>query len=572
MDEGELVRRFALNLGKFTDVAIRAGFGLARRLPLIGPAMARYEAGYIQWGARRWLLTSYQDARFELDWGVTMEVCRKHIYFCENNPLVGRIENLAIQFAVGWNGLKVIPNATDPDMERDDLQAHNSAKALRWEKFGVRPDLSNNFNLSQLTVLWERNLFRTGNIIVLKVLDEKGNKKVQTIDRLRLMTPPQFQAEEGKTVIQGIRLKVIKVPIVEIARDGRRVKQIKDVITGRPDVFYIRDEFELDKFAEVPADQVIHKFDPLAPGQMIGIPRGHRAINLLHDFEDLHILEMGAAKLAARIGTVHTNPAGEFAVDKNRAVQLKIGSVNAAGSTINKNALFDYKIEVGDQEIAMRSGDTLENFMVKRPTVAQQDYWDFMLSQICMGYNAPKLLVLPYSLQGTVTRADLDVCSQGFGLADFELVSSVVREIYEWWSDGDIKFDRSLLNEKIPAQPHDCVIRPPRAPNVDVGYTAQALAAELEMGKKSLQDVLAEDNKDWRQHLTRIAETEAFLNQLGKKYNLPPERIAFKMFNSLKYSVRTDEDPYQNEFGPPPAANPNQKPSIAAPAAPAANE
>jgi hypothetical protein len=67
---------------------------------------------------------------------------------------------------------------------------------------------------------------------------------------------------------------------------------------------------------------------------------------------------------------------------------------------------------------------------------------------------------------------------------------------------------------------------------VDVGYNASALALEMEMGKKSLQDVLATDNKDWRQHLREIAETEAFIDQLAGEFGIAPERIAFKQFKS----------------------------------------
>jgi hypothetical protein len=535
------------SLGVIVDSAIRAGFSLARKIPGLRGAMARYEAGYIQWGARRWLLSTYQDARFELDWSVTMEICRKHIHFCENNPLVGRIENLCLQFGVGMDGLKVVPNAGDPAMDKKQLEAWNIGRAERWEKFCESPDLSNALCMSELTKLWERGLFRVGNVIVLKCADENGQLKVQTIDRLRLETPPQFAGEEGKTVCQGIRLKKITVPVIEIY-GGKRVKRMKEIVTGRPEVYYIRDEFETDKFAEIPAENVIHRFDCLMPGQMVGIPRGHRAINLIHDFEDLHILEMDAAKLAARIANVETNPSGELSTSDARRINMKVSTQSATGANVTKDIRPAYKVSVGAQEIALRSGDKLENFMVHRPTVAQQDYWDFLLSQICVGYNVPKLLVIPYSLQGTVTRADLDVCSVAF-LADFEIVAGVLREIYEWWSERDIKFNRENLGQKIPARPHDCVIRPPRAPNVDVGYNANALALEMEMGKKSLQDVLATDNKDWRQHLREIAETEAFIDQLAKEFSITPERIAFKQFKSGANEPDGDESNSNEEGG-----------------------
>jgi predicted esterase len=44
--------------------------------------------------------------------------------------------------------------------------------------------------------------------------------------------------------------------------------------------------------------------------------------------------------------------------------------------------------------------------------------------------------------------------------------------------------------------------------------------------------VCAEANKDWRQHLREIAETESFIDELAEQYGIDPSRIAFKNFKS----------------------------------------
>ena len=198
--------------------AIVAGLALGRRVPFLGRVVARFDAAYTDWGMRRWLNTTYQDARFEVDFSASMELARKQIYFVENNPVIKRIENLKVQFATGVDGLMVVPNATDDTMDKEAIEAWNSARQLRWDKFAAAPDLGSNLNMGELTVLWERNLFRTGNIIVIKSYDEQGNPKLITVDRLRLKTPPQFSAEEGKSIVQGIKLKKIRVPSLEIGR------------------------------------------------------------------------------------------------------------------------------------------------------------------------------------------------------------------------------------------------------------------------------------------------------------------------------------------------------------------
>ncbi len=367
---------------------------IAANVPGLGRVFARFESAYTNWGFRRWLWTSYQDARFEVDRSSTMEMCRKWIYFCENNPFVIRIEQLYIQFAVGVDGLQIVPDAQDEKMDKTILEDWNHARAASWEEFACDPSIDSNLTLSQITILWEHQLFRVGNIIVIKTQDENGDLKIQTVDRLRLQTPPQFANEEGKTVFQGIRLKKMTVTVIEI-ENGKRIKKSKNVVTGKPDLYYIRDEFEPENFMEVAAANVIHKFHCEMPGQMVGIPRGSGAINIFHDMEDLHILEMGAAKLAGKIANVRTNRTGELPGNTARTSRLAVSGVNQQGQATQHNSMFDYTVTLGAEEVGLMHGDKLQNFMIERPTVAQQDYWDLLLAEGCMRCGVPRLLVAP---------------------------------------------------------------------------------------------------------------------------------------------------------------------------------
>ena len=135
--------------------------------------------------------------------------------------------------------------------------------------------------------------------------------------------------------------------------------------------------------------------------------------------------------------------------------------------------------------------------------------------------------MFPFSLQGTVTRADLDVCANAFR-GDFELIAGIVREVYEWQTGWAIKYDRGL-DGKAPANPLVCVIRPPRAPNVDIGYTAKALQIELQMGITTLQDVYANKNEDWRTQLRQVAEAAAFIKELATEFEVEPNQISSLM-------------------------------------------
>ena len=488
---------------------------------LFRPVFARLESAYQQWGTRRWLQTTYQDARFEFDFAAVRECCRKHLDLVENTPIIQKIRNLKIQFAVGVGGLKVIPNAGDPNMDSEVLEIWNEARAAGWERWARTPELGSNLSLAELTVQWEGSLFDVGNVLVQKTRDERGNPKIQTIDFLRLQTPPRMASEEGKTIIQGVRLTKINVP----ARvDGKLTT--REVIIGKPYSYFIRDEFDTTIFAEIPADQIIHKFRAIRPGMMVGFPESSSVINKVIDYGDLHILTMGAAKIAGKIANVHKTISGEFDTLSSRRAGMKtVGSSQGNnGNQVTKNYSEFYDVTLGAEEFAIPIGQDIKNFQVVRPSPAEQDYWQHIISEICAGYNVPKLLVFPFSLQGTVTRADLDVCANAFR-ADFEIIASIVREIYEWQSQWAIRFDRSL-DGKTPANPLQCVIRPPRAPNVDIGYTAKALEIEMRLGIKTIQDVCADKNEDWHVVLRQVAESMAYIKRLEQEFGLQPGQIS----------------------------------------------
>src|ERR1039458_9937148 len=134
-----------------------------------------------------------------------------------------------------------------------------------------------------------------------------------------IVFPSSMANEEGKTIIQGVRLTTIKV---RARIDGKLTT--KEVTTGKPASYFIRDEFDLTAFAEIPAEQIIHKFRALRPGMMVGIPEAFSVINTVIDYTDLHILEMSASKLAGKIANVHKNPSGEFDTLTSRRAGVKL--------------------------------------------------------------------------------------------------------------------------------------------------------------------------------------------------------------------------------------------------------
>jgi hypothetical protein len=478
-----------------------------------GRVFNRYEAVYQRWGERSWLGQTLQDARLDIDSFTRKELQRRHRYWVCNSPIVNRIRCLFIQFSAGVEGLRVTPNS-------EKNEAWNVSRQSTWDSWARQPEINSRQSLGQACISWAGALFDDGEFFIHKIdprTSPDRRPKIETIEAHRVETPVDLKTEENKTIFDGIKVDASGMVIGYWVR--RAMLQPLNVAGNyqaikNSDVAY---DF-------IPASEMIHGYKVRRPGQMRGIPEGFSGMNTLHDYEDLQMLEMQAAKLASAIGNVETNPTGEVDMRGTRRSRLGVASQDQAGNIVTKNADAYYKVTLGSSHIALKAGDSLKQFQVDRPSVSQQMHWDILLNNICCAYNVPKLLVVPYSLQGTVTRADLDICANAFRF-NFEILADALREVYEWVTRWAVKFDRAM-DGTAPSDFLECIIRPPRAPNVDIGYTAQALELELRLGTKTLQDVYAERQQDWRHQLRQIAETRKFIHELAVEFNLEPDEIS----------------------------------------------
>lgn len=556
-------------LQRLVFAAVMTGFAVAKRIPFLRTAMNRYEAAFQAWGERSWIFQSLQDSWLELDAMTRQELQRVHESLIENSTIVQKIRSLTLQFSVGPAGLKAIPESSD--------EGFNDARSVSWEQWWARPELGCDISGAQLTRVWAGLLFDKGEVFVYKTSADVGNgtrvrkePRLQTIDAHRVKTPGGLTADTktGFPIIDGI--------VVNPATGARVAYFVKrsEFTTAVAGTTNTAEE----KFDRLEAANVIHKFRTLRPGQMRGIPKGVSAFNLVRDNLDLHKMEMQAAKIACEIATVENNPSGELSTFSNRRQLLNIQTQNKAGASVSKPSALNYDVTFGAKKIALRTGDTLKNFQVDRPTIVQQQYWDLHYTLICMGYDVPKLLVMPYSLQGTVTRADLDVCANAFR-ADFELIRELLEDVYQWQCDWDINFNtdfspakhqnRAEANKEVLARaekshwvqdlksPDDacvCLIRPPRAPNVDIGYTAKALEIELQLGVKMPQDVFADKNQDWRVQMRQKAEYLQYCQALATEFSIDASQLT-----SLIAPPAEDTKPDEPEDGSGKEASPEAR-------------
>lgn len=458
---------------------------------LVAAVQAQYESGQ-RWSSRRsWLPGYVRDARLDADSMTRLEIVRKARYFERNSGIVNRLADLFEEYTVGPEGLRFVPSSSD--------QEWNTRAAEWWEGWCSMCDVTSQFNFGTIQSLAARSQFIDGELFVLLTngREREGGRsypRIQLVESHRVETPPSLFTTAA--IVDGVQV------------DKR----------GRPIAYHVREGGEQEEtFATYEASKVVHLFEPSRPGMYRGLPMLYPVLNDLHDLDDLQLLEMDAAKEAAAITNVIKTKTGELSdQDLRRARLLGSGTKGTSGGSDSARSQYYNDVFKGRAKV-LKHGDDITQFASTRPSVAQQQYWDYLTSKICAGVGISKLLVFPWSIQGTVVRADLDVASTFFRSRS-SVMASKWTQVYTWVMDWGTKNVQELSDP--PEDFRKVTVRPPRSVNVDVGRNAAALIAEYEAGWRTLEDVCGELGKDWRQVLRQRAVERKKARELEAEFGL----------------------------------------------------
>lgn len=443
---------------------------------------------------RGYLHTYVQDPRLDLDQASRHELVGKSRYWEKNDGFCNRLADIWEQYTVGPNGLVYTPASS-----REDFNALAAEAWNRWSEF---PDLASRMTIGQLQSLASYRWFWDGEISLLKTRGESGRPRIQLIECQRIATPDSFRWSDSQLIHDGVR----------VDRNGRPVS------------YYIRDGFADDEWVERPAETVIRIFEPSRPGQLRGFPLLSAVLNTIQDLDELQLLEMRAAKSAARQVWAVKRKGGSFDPAEVRRSRLNVPGSTSTGAPTTEQRDAYYRKALGGETVAMEPDEEMNLFTSSRPSVASQEYWDYLISRICAGTGIPKLLVTPRSMQGTVTRADLDVAAAFFRSRSSVLIAAF-RRVYEYVIGSELQTNVRLARVAPPDWMR-VTVRPPRAVNVDVGRNTTAMVSELEAGALTYETVIGDAGEDWRSYLRQRAKERAYIHELATEYNLDPQEIA----------------------------------------------
>lgn len=465
-----------------------------------------YESGVRWTNKRSWIPGWIRDSRFDAMSVVRSEIVRKSRYFEANNAILNRLCDLFEQYTVGANGLEFIPSSSD---EEWNVKAKDF-----WDQWCTMCDVSSRRTFGENQSLVARSWFVDGEAFILKTsgrvrADGNSFPRIQIIETHRVSSP---QDAGFDNIVDGVGV------------DKR----------GRPIIYYVRQGYEPEaQHDPIDAKDIVHVVEPPRPGMVRGLPFAYPVMNDLHDLDDLQILEMDAAKDAAKTTNVIKTKTGEVSYDDFRRQRFGItGTQGTSGGSEQTRSKYYDEVFGADAKV-LKHGDEFEQFVSDRPSVASREYWDYITSKVCAGVGISKLLVFPYSMQGTVVRADLDVSAQFFR-ARSSVLAARFTEVYLYVMEWATMNNRDLSDP--PIDWRNVTVRPPRSVTVDIGRNSSALIAEYEAGWRTLEDICAELGMDYRRVLLQRAKERKLAKQLEVQFQLEPGSLIGAQLEAIKQS------------------------------------
>ena len=440
------------------------------RLKAAGRVLAGYHLQ--EWSPnRRYWVNRSQPAHKDIPYAVRSRLLDWSREMERKDPLFNRYLDLCEQYIVGPTGLRITSGSQDAAW----AERANAA----WEAWQPYHDIASLFSFGQRQALIAREVRVAGELFILKTTGSTNRPRIQYIEAENCATPPGEMKREGEDIFDGVR------------RDS----------TGRPVSYFFKEERGTTvTWREVPAEFVIHLFDPSRFGQSRGLPVFYAAVRDLLDLSELQELEMVAAKDNASISKVIETATGELDAESI----VRMGSADVGDGNTEY-----YKEILGAETKVIKSGDKYQEFRSERPSVAVQAFWDYVSARAAAGLGIPLEILILKSLQGTMTRAALDMANGYFRAGSAQLADHFGR-IWEFVIGSD-----PTLRQGQPRDWRKIRYTPPRAINVDVGRNSQAMLAELEAGTTDYETIYAALGLDWKEQFRKLKEQQDYAQEIG---------------------------------------------------------
>jgi capsid protein len=476
---------------------VKDALGLLTGGGKVAPIQNNYEGG-ARWSTDRTYRPGYvRDIRFDADTATRTELIRVSRIAERNSGIYQKILEVYVLYTAGHSGPEIVPASSSHEWNLIWKKEFQS-----WSKYC---DLVTLNSLGETAKTIARTECVDGEVFIYKTYgrDNKGVRRprIQLIEAHRVATPPGTKSSDR--IYDGVEFDE----------------------AGRPIAYHVKVGIDSDKFQRVDAYDVIHHFRRIRVNQIRGLPRCYSVINDLRDLDDLQLFEMRKAKENARTAKVVKTRNSEAPVTESRRQRFSdSGSINT-GAISTENRVRDLDKALGGETIALFPDETYEEHRSDTPSAGTQFHWDYILSKVCNGFGIAKLLISPYSVQGTVVRADLET-SAAMLKSSSEMLNETISKIYQWVLSEAVYTNAGGVANNLPDDFRNVTIRAPKSFNVDIGRNSRAMLEELSAGIRTFEDIYGEVCQDWMERLEQKAKEAAFIKGLSVKYDIDPSQIS----------------------------------------------
>jgi lambda family phage portal protein len=419
---------------------------------------------------------SPRDARQDLTPHVHRELVKRSRYLAKNSGFVREmVSNMAI-YSTG-DGIR-------PQAQSDDTEWNRKAEAY-FRAWSARCEITGRFSFEEVQSLVCRGMDVDGEYFIHLTRSRLGLAALQLIESHRV--------GDGNTSAKsyhGITLDAWGAPV------SYRVIEDKGA-------------------RELPAQSVLHVFEPENATSVRNAPTIQHSINHIIDEMELIALEKHAVKDNCDVTRVLKTETGDLKDDSDFAIEGDQAAASEASSPASLQQI------TGGKLVALKPNESLDSFEPKRPSPTFTGFLEHLRRDSALG-------VLPYEFAadsskvgGAGVRLVVAKADRRFSYRQMILIQRLIKPVWFY-----VIGDAIARGELPPVQGWwkiSCVC--PRKLSVDAGREAQQNRSDVEMGLKTISDHYEELGADFGEELERRARDAKMILETATKYGVPLDML-----------------------------------------------
>lgn len=430
---------------------------------------------------RSWVWAQASDAKLDISSGDRtrlLALSRKLFY---NNAIVKGASRDKATFSVG-GGIGIRPQATTGTSWDDEAEAY-------WAEWSKEPEISGRYDMRALQMLVSEAVDRDGEIFAILTKSNDGRPSVQLVESHRCSSPADAAS---KQVVDGVKMDKFGRPIAYSIVDGDG-------------------ESKTTKF--LPAENVLHVYEPARADQARGYPSVAVALNSLLDRDELLRFEMQAAKIGSSIGLVIQNATGSVGGSGAAGFLGDIGAQSGA-ETLTRETVFG-----GGMIPRLKSTEKVESFMMNRPNEKLDAHLEQYIRAAAIGLDLPfEWIWDTAALGGVAQRFIIAKAARTFAARQDLLINAFLSKLWRY------AIASAIQRRELPRVEgwQRVEWQTPRSITVDVGRESLARREDVLNGLMPLSDYFGEQGVNWRDAVKQMRLEREFLAQEGLSIGKQP--------------------------------------------------